>query len=66
MGVCEQNGLPLHHFTLDRTADARRAVDRWQQDDLDDFLAHLATERTNQRSGAQGLDSISVRGYGER
>ena len=38
-------------------------LDRWEQDDLDDFLAHLATERTNQRSGAQGLDSISVRGY---
>jgi hypothetical protein len=38
-------------------------LDRWQQDDLDDFLAYLATERTNQRSGAQGLDSISVRGY---
>jgi hypothetical protein len=38
-------------------------LDRWQQDDLDDFIAYLATERTNQRSGAQGLDSISVRGY---
>jgi integrase len=38
-------------------------LDRWQQDDLNDFIAHLATERTNQRSGAQGLDSISVRGY---
>jgi hypothetical protein len=38
-------------------------MDSWEQDDLDDFLAHLATERTNQRSGAQGLDSISVRGY---
>src|SRR5207245_3466878 len=39
------------------------ALARWAQDDLDDFLAHLATERTNQRSGAQGLDSISIRGY---
>ena len=38
-------------------------LDRWEQDDLDDFLAYLATERTNQRSGAQGLDSISTRGY---
>ena len=38
-------------------------LDRWEQDDLDDFLAYLATERTNQRSGAQGLDSISIRGY---
>ena len=38
-------------------------LDRWEQEDLDDFLAHLATERTNQRSGAPGLDSISVRGY---
>ena len=38
-------------------------LDRWQQDDLDDFLAYLATERTNQLSGAQVVDSISVRGY---
>src|SRR6266567_7927503 len=38
-------------------------LDRWEQDDVDDFLAHLATERTNPRSGAQGLDSISIRGY---
>src|SRR6266567_6829503 len=38
-------------------------LDRWQQDDLDDFIAYVTTERTNQRSGGQGLDSISVRGY---
>src|SRR4030088_1292543 len=38
-------------------------LDRWQQDDLDDFIAYLATERTNQQSGGQGLDSISLRGY---
>jgi hypothetical protein len=38
-------------------------LDVWQQDDLDDFLTHLATERTNQPSGALGLDSISIRGY---
>ena len=38
-------------------------LDRWHQDDLDDFLAYLATERINQRSGVRGLDAISIRGY---
>ena len=36
---------------------------RWEQDDLDDFLAYLATERTNARTGAQGIDPTSIRSY---
>jgi hypothetical protein len=36
---------------------------RWEQGELDDFLAYLASERTNQRSGAKGIDPLSMRGY---
>jgi hypothetical protein len=36
---------------------------RWDQGDLDDFLAYLASERPNQRTGAKGIDPLSVRGY---
>ncbi len=36
---------------------------RWEQGDLDDFLAYLATERVNARTGAQGIDPSSIRSY---
>ena len=36
---------------------------RWEQGDLDDFLAYLATERTNSRTGGKGIDASSIRGY---
>lgn len=38
-------------------------LDRWGQDDLDDFVTHLGAERRNTRTGAPGIDSVSVRGY---
>jgi len=38
-------------------------LDRWEQDDLDDFLAYLATERTNARTGGKGIDPASIRSY---
>ncbi|MGH9154264.1 MAG: hypothetical protein ACRD1K_00030 [Acidimicrobiales bacterium] len=38
-------------------------LDRWDQDDLDDFVAHLGSERPNPRTGAQGIDASSIRGY---
>ena len=38
-------------------------LDRWGQDDLDDFVAHLGAERANTRTGAPGIDAVSVRGY---
>ena len=36
---------------------------RWEQSDLDDFLAYLARERTNSRTGGQGIDASSIRSY---
>jgi hypothetical protein len=36
---------------------------RWEQSDLDDFLGYLATERTNSRTGGQGIDASSIRSY---
>ena len=36
---------------------------RWEQGDLEDFLAYLATERTNSRTGGQGIDPSSIRSY---
>ena len=36
---------------------------RWEQSDLDDFLAYLATERPNSRTGGQGIDASSIRSY---
>lgn len=38
-------------------------LDRWGQDDLDDFVAHLGAQRANSRTGAPGIDAISIRGY---
>jgi len=36
---------------------------RWEQGDLDDFLVYLATERTNIRTGGEGIDPSSIRSY---
>ncbi len=38
-------------------------LDRWEQGDLDDFLAYLASERANSRTGAQGIERSSIRSY---
>lgn len=38
-------------------------LDRWGQDDLADFVAHLGAERLNTRTGAPGIDAVSIRGY---
>ena len=38
-------------------------LDRWNQDDLDDFVAHLGAERANIRTRAPGIDAVSIRGY---
>lgn len=38
-------------------------LSRWEQDDLDDFLAFLATDHPNPGSGADGIDPPSVYGY---
>ncbi|MGA2930044.1 MAG: hypothetical protein ABSG43_29460, partial [Solirubrobacteraceae bacterium] len=35
----------------------------WEQDDLDDFLAYLASERTNLVTGGRGIDPTSIRCY---
>lgn len=55
-----------HVYTLAvwATLDALPAdLHRWEQDDLDDFIAYLASERTNPRTAAKGIDPLSIRAY---
>ena len=56
-----------HIFALARWARSEALppeLDRWDQNDLDDFLGHLASERPNsRRAGAPGIDPGSIRSY---